>query len=294
MTTKALLLVLAANFLGGSAYFATAFALKEFTPAQAAFWRTFFAAVLFLPFSIRGLRRGSIATGDWLRMAAVGVFGYAAPLMVGNMGQDLSSATNASLLVAVEPISVIFLSAYFLGEAWTKPKVTSLVLSLFGSVLIVLQGIPFWNAQITPHFKGDALLFFHGFLWSLYTVIGKPVLRAVDPMTFTAITTVIAALPLAWAAGPWPLGLETAPLAPPTLAAVAYLAVFSTFLGTLTWNKALQMIPASQLANFIFLQPLVGTVSGVFLLKDSFTLWSACGGGLILLGLYFSARDPER
>lgn len=293
MTARALLLVLVANFLGGSAYFATAYALKEFSPAQAAFWRTFFAAVLFLPLAARGLRRENIAAEDWLRMAAVGVLGYAAPLIVGNMGQDLSSATNASLLVAVEPISVIFLSAFFLGEALTRPKVISLVLSLLGSAMIVLQGIPFWNAQITPHFKGDALLFFHGFLWSLYTVIGKPVLRNVDPLTFTAITTVLALGPLAWVAGPWPFGLATAPLAPPTLAAVAYLAVFSTFLGTLTWNKALQIIPASQLANFIFLQPLVGTLSGVFLLKDDFTLWSASGGGLILLGLYFSAKTPK-
>lgn len=278
-----------ANVLGGSSYVATGYALRGFSPEGLVFWRTLLGFFFFLPLIYKAVLRLELAWRDWARMMVVAVLGYAAPLLIGTVGQKLSSASNASLLVGVEPVTLVFLSALFLGETINSLKVAALLSGLAGSTLIILQGVPFWNATITPHFKGDVLLFLHGFCWALYSLIGKPLLRKVDAMTFAGLTTALSLLPMALCGGiAWPAGAGGS-----AVAAAAYLAAAVTFLGTWAWNKALEVMPASTVANFIFLQPLVGVGMAVLIQKEGFSPWSVAGGALILLGVYGTTMESR-
>lgn len=297
-----------ANITGGSAYPATALALTGFSAPGVVFWRTLISFMLFLPFFWRRPRPPGAAPwapealirpwpkltgGEWLRVAAVGFFGYAAPLLIGTVGIKLSSATNGSLLLCVEPVAIVLLSVLFLNEKINGFKTAAIVSGITGTAIIVLQGIPFINVKITPHFAGDILLALHGFFWALYTIIGKPVLRKVEPLVFSWLTTFFGLIPLTFAA--WPsLGLDWAALGSSKATfGVFYLAVTVSFLSVFLWNKALELIPASQMANFIFLQPLMGVFVGVFLQGESLTIWSSLGGGLILLGVLLATREPK-
>lgn len=282
------------NFLGGTSYLATGYALRGFSAFDLVFWRTFLSALFFLPLAVKAARRADLTRGDWLRMAAAGSFGMAAPLLIGTIGQKYSSATNASLLIAMEPISVVFLAALFLREKLTGRKMLALAFSIFGSSLIVLQGIPFWSTQITPHLYGDLLLILHGFLWALYSVIGKPVLRKVDPLTFSVCTTVLGFIPVAVAALFLKSQITPLPASWEVWAGLAYLGAAVGVLGVWTWNKSLELVPASKMINFVFLQPLLGVVSGTLLLNDEFTVWSGCGGALIIFGVYCAMKEPDQ
>lgn len=292
MSPRAFFYLLAANGLGGASYLGSAYALRGYPATAVVFWRTLVGAAIFLPFLIPALQR-RYAPALWLRMAMVAVFGYAAPLLLGTIGQNWSSATNASLLIGIEPISLVLLSALFLGERLTWAKAAAIACGTLGAGLITLQGIPFWTVAIRPQLRGDLLLIVHGFCWSLYSIIGKPALKEVDPMAFTSITTALSLLPIAAAAFP-AVNVSPALPSPSALGGVLFLGVGVTFLGTLSWNKALQLVPASRLANFIFLQPLIGVLLGVLIENDRFTAWSAAGGGLILAGAYLSARQPAQ
>jgi drug/metabolite transporter (DMT)-like permease len=293
MTLSPVAWLILSNFLNGSGFPAIAYGLKEFSPVALVFWRTLLAGALLLPIFVRAVRRKDLTSRDWILMGLVGVFGAAAPLLIESIGQSLSSATNASLLIGVEPVAVVILSAIFLGESLTGFKIAGLASCLVGSALIVLQGIPFWNVHITTHFKGDVLLFAHGILWSLYSVIGKPVLRKIDPMTFTAVTTIIALVPIAVVELAFHPGLGGAPLTWRGGAAAVYLAVAVSVLAAYTWNVALEKVPASTVAHFIFLQPLIGVLGGVLLIHDRFTMWSGFGGILILAGVYGAVAPAE-
>lgn len=291
MNARSLLFLLAANFLGGSSYVATGYALRGFPSMPLVFWRTFLGGAVLFPLALRAARNGELGREDWLRMAAVGVFGLAAPLVIGTIGQAHSSATNASLLIGVEPVTILILSSIFLGERLTRAKIACIFSSMAGAAIIVLQGIPFYNARITPHFRGDVLLFIHGFGWALYSVIGKPVLRKVDPLVYTAITTAFAVVPIALASFSQ-LWQVSAPGAA-ALGAIAYLGFGVTILGTWSWNKALEAVPASTLAHFVFLQPVIGVLLGTFLQKERLSAWSVLGGGLILIGVYGASRQAR-
>lgn len=285
-------MIAASNVLGGSTYAATASALKHFPEKDLMLLRMVACCVLFLPFAWRARRRlAALKRGDWVRVSAVGIFGYALPLVLGTYGLKLSSATSASLLVGMEPVAIVLLSALFLGEALSPLKVASLVFGLTGAMLIAFQGPPTLSGAFSDRLKGDLILALHGCCWALYSVIGKSAMRRVEPVDFTAVTTLIGtAGVLVWAApGVSPATWSAAPAS--AWGAVLFLAAAGGFAATMLWNAALTKVEASKVANFIFLQPVVGVLFGVVLQGDAFTGWSMGGGALVLAGMWAASRS---
>ena len=286
------LLIAISNILGGSTYAVSTVALKGFSEKDLILLRMALCAALFVPLLWRGRRRLAAATlGDWARMVAVGLFGYALPLSLGTYGVKMSSATSASLLVGIEPVTIVLLSALFLGEALTGMKILSLVLGLSGAMLIAFQGFPDLSGAFSDRLKGDLILAFHGACWALYSVLGKSALKRVDPLDFTAATSVIGFLGVAfWTLpGSNPSAWAAVPLS--AWYATTYLAVAGGFLAVILWNVALKKVEASKVANFIFLQPVVGVLLGVGLQGDPMTAWSMAGGALVLGGMYAASHS---
>ena len=289
--------LIGANLLGGASYVATGWALKSFAALPLTFWRTLLTAALFLPF-IRGPR---LSREDFLRVALVGVFGYAVPLLIGTEGQRLSSATLASILIGVEPVSIVLLSWLFLGERLTGAKSLGLFAGVCGGALVTLQGrLPALDS-LSGEIRGNLLLALHGFCWSLYTVIGAPAVRRLGAMRFTGLAMFAALPPLAVACLPGVaprLGLGpgldawTVP-GPSAWAAVVLLAFGVGFWGTLFWNRALELVEASRLAHFIFLQPVVGIALGLVVERKPLSAWSIAGAALIGVGIYAVAREDS-
>ena len=287
----AYLLIAVSNILGGSTYAVTTEALKGFPEKDLILLRMALCAALFLPFAWLGRRRlAAAARGDWTRFGAVGLLGYALPLALGTYGVKLSSATSASLLVGMEPVAIVLLSFLFLGEALTGLKLASLALGLSGAMLIAFQGLPTFSGVFSDRLKGDMILATHGVCWALYSVLGKSALKRVDPLDFTAVTSIIGFLGVAaWAApGVEPAAWAAVPLK--AWLAMSYLAVAGGFLAVILWNVALKTVEASKVANFIFLQPVVGVLLGVGLQGDAMTGWSMAGGALVVGGMYAASR----
>ena len=109
--TGAVGLPLLANLIGGSTYSATTVMLRGFPNADATFVRMGLCTVLFLPFLWTARHRLCLLAGrDWLRVALVGTLGYALPLALGNYGQTMASSSVASLIIGLEPVSIVLLS----------------------------------------------------------------------------------------------------------------------------------------------------------------------------------------
>lgn len=284
-------LLVLTNAIGGSSYPATAVMLRGFSDRDAVFVRMGLCTLLFAPFLWRARERlRRLTPRDWTLIAAVGFFGYALPLALGTYGQTLSSSSSAALFIGMEPVSIVTLSCLFLGERMSGAKAFALAAGLSGATLIAFQGPPRLGAALDGRMAGDLILAATGFCWGLYTVLGKPVLAAVEPLDYTALTTAFGFLGVAlWTgASVSPAAWRAAGAAP--WAACAYLAVMGSFLGALVWNVALKRVEASRQANFIFLQPLVGVAIGIGALGDPFTRWTAAGGALVLSGMWAATR----
>ncbi|MBI5202857.1 MAG: DMT family transporter [Elusimicrobia bacterium] len=282
MSARAWVYLLSSNILAGSAYVAMTYVLRGFSPQAAVFWRLALGAIFMAPSMAKAWPADGIERADWLKIAAVAIFGLALPTSLGTIGLRHSTATNGSLLLGLEPGFIVVLSALLFGEALTVWKIVSVLMGLAGSALIVLQGLP-WAARISPHWKGDVFFLASAVLWAIYSILGKSAMKKVPAGLFTGLTTAIAVIPTALAAGSTILPAAMPP--PEAFGGLAYQAFGLTILATLLWNKGLELVPASTMARFIFIQPLSGALLGVALTGDPFSGWSAAGGALIVLGL---------
>lgn len=286
MNPRALTYLLVCNALAGATYVSLSWTLRGFSVPAATFWRLFLAAACFAPFTWPRLKEEGISRQDWGRIILVGSCGLAIPSMLGAVGMKHSSAVNAALLTGLEPVGILLLSAAFLGEDVSPLKIGALVLSLLGSALIALQAAP-WAMTLSPHWKGDLILIFSAGLWAIYTVTAKSALKRVRPLVFTAMTTAVGACTCL------PFALTTLiPVHPParSLWSFAFQVVGITLGATLLWNKALAMVPASTMANFVFLQPVMGVIFSALAGEGVLTAWSAGGGALILAGMTLASR----
>jgi len=221
----------------------------------------------------------------------MGVLGFAAAFAFANWGIAWSTATNAALLITVEPVSLILLSPLFLGERLTCRELVGATLTLAGAALVVLNGVPGLSVAIAPHWRGDLLLVFSGLAYAAYSLIGRSVLArhaALPVTTWSMLWGLAAMVPLGaleWLGGHRPHWSAAA------LIGTAYLGVVITALGYLVWNWVLERVEAPRLALFVNVQPVVGACLGIWWLGEPLTAFTGIGGALVLVGLHVALRS---
>ena len=194
-----------------------------------------------------------------------------------------STATNAALLIIVEPVSVMLLAPLLLGERLAPREALGAALALLGTLLVVVNGVPGLSQGLVPHWRGDGLLILAGIAYGSYSLFGRDVLLRHDPLRVTAQSILwgaLAMVPLAALEMPVTIVWSTR-----LLLGAGYLAVVITALGYLVWNWALARVPAPRAAISLSLQPVLGALLGVAFLGEAFTAFTAVGGALIVAGL---------
>jgi drug/metabolite transporter (DMT)-like permease len=288
------LILLVANLVYATSYVVTRIALDHLPPALLALGRLAIAAAVLWPV-VRTLEAPATAADrrDTWRIVAMGAVGFAGAYAFSHWGLARSTATNAALLIIVEPLSIMLLSPPLLGERLRRREAVGATLALVGVVLVVLNGVPGLTHALAPHWRGDLLLVLAGVAYGAYTLIGRDVLARRSPLAVPARSIgwgAVVMVPLAvveWLGGARPA---------PSVGAVAgllYLAVVITALGYLVWNWALARVSAPRASIFLTVQPIGGAVLGVVLLQDALTGFTVVGATLIVLGLWLTVVGGE-
>ena len=284
------LVLVGTNLVYASSYVATRLTLDAVPPATLALVRCIIAAALLLALARSTPFLVPLTRGDHARVAVMGVLGFGAAFALSHTGLLLSTAANGALLIVVEPVTIILLAPLMLGERLGRRESAGGALALAGAVLVVLNGIPGVTAEIVPRWRGDLLLIAAGVAYAAYSLVGRAVLRRHPSLPVTALSVVwgVAALgPLAaleWWTGARPLWSASA------AAGTLYLGIVITALGYLAWNWALAHVPAPRAAIFLNVQPVAGALLGVLVLGEPFTVFTVAGGGLIVGGLWLTAK----
>jgi drug/metabolite transporter (DMT)-like permease len=281
------LVLLVANLVYATSYVVTRVALDHLPPAFLALGRLAIAAAVLWPI-VRTLDASATAPGrgDAWRIVAMGAVGFAGAYACSHWGLARSTATNAALLIVVEPVSIMLLSPPLLGERLRRREAVGATVALLGVVIVVLDGVPGLTRALAPHWRGDLLLVAAGVAYGAYTLIGRDVLARHRPLVVTARSIAwgaVVMVPLA--AVEWLGGVRPEP----SLAAVGgliYLAVVITALGYLVWNWALARVSAPRASIFLTVQPIGGAVFAVVLLGEPLTMSTVAGAVLLALGLW--------
>ena len=295
MQTRARLAALAAIVLWGVSFVATKAALREVSPITLIFTR-FALGVAVLVFILK-LRREPLIPprASWPILALMGSVGIFLHQMVQAHGLTLTTAVRTGWLIGVTPIWSAVLGAVFLGEGFGARKVLGLLIGFAGALLVITRGEPSAEVLALPSTRGDLLVLASTWTWAIYTMLGRDTLKRLGSARATA-----AAMFAGWAmmipffvsATGWQ---EYSAVSSTTLIAISFLGVGCSGLGYWFWYAALERLDSSQVAAFLYFEPLVTLLAAVALLGESVALSTLVGGVLVLLGVLTvqTATAPE-
>ncbi len=282
----------------GSAYVATAFALRSFAPLPAAVYRCLFGSIA-LAILIVAMRRGSAT-----RAAAVGQ----SAARVGGRPWTLARATHLLILSACG--GPIFLAGMNLAIAGVGATIASFVAGLYAVLAAVLAPfllreplrpralIGFVSALVGTAFLAELDLagaalggigwgLFAAVSFSLFLVLSRKWALAdgFDGITVALGTTLattigLGAIVLLTAPG----SLEPSHLVPEAVVAIAWLAVVVASGQALAVASA-RLVPASRTAALLLLNPVTATILSFALLGERITPVELLGALLVLAGI---------
>ena len=200
----------------------------------------------------------------------------------------------ASLVLQAQAFLTLLFAVPLLGERVRTGQWLGLLVAATGLTLIGLQS----GQGMT--LAGFALTLCAASMWALGNIVSRRIGRVdilglviwgalVPPLPFLALSL--------WLEGPATLERALLGLDLTSLLAIAYLAFAATMLGYGLWGRLLSRYPASQVAPFSLLVPVVGLSASALLLGERLDTQQGAGVGLVLAGLLvnlYGARLPAR
>lgn len=188
----------------------------------------------------------------------------------------------ASLVLQSQAFFTLFFAALFLGERLRGSNLFGLLVAASGLVLIGLQG----GQAMT--LAGFALTIAAASMWALGNVVTRK-LGKVNLVGLVVWGSLIPPLPFLalslWLEGPELISQSLRSLSLDSLLVLAYLAFGATLLGYGLWSRLLSRYPASQVAPFSLLVPVVGISSSALLLGERLGGLQMVGAALVMAGL---------
>jgi drug/metabolite transporter (DMT)-like permease len=193
------------------------------------------------------------------------------------------NASAAGWLISFSPIFTVILSIFFLDERLSIIKALGMLLAITG-VLIVTTTRSGQSFQFAIN-MGFLLMLLSTLNWAVYSVLLKSLKIPYSPLLITFYMSLIGLL----LTTPFIIrnrGWESLSLLSYTeWAHLVFLGVFVSGMAYWFWGKALQVLEASKVSMFLYLEPITTLIAAVLLLHEKVFLISATGGLIIIIGV---------
>ena len=268
---------LASAFWGCGFYFGKV-ALAEMNVGAMVFYRFLFGSVALLP--LLATHKPGLNRREWGILLGTSFLGVPLQFLIQFYGLSLTTVSHASLMVGTMPVILAVGAAFFAHERMDRIGWLSLAASAAGAALIALGGLHGGKGQAS--LLGD-LLVVVSLLIALFWILGnKQLMQKHSAVVVTAYGLVAGTLMLAiWV----PIQYGLPPIHGISIKAWIALVcsgVLCTATSTLLWNWGLTQVPASQAGVLLNIEPLIGSLLGVFVLHEVLGPSAWLGGSLIV------------
>ncbi|WP_317851394.1 DMT family transporter [Neobacillus bataviensis] len=193
------------------------------------------------------------------------------------------NASSAGWLISLSPIFTVILSILFLHEKMSMTKAAGMVLAITG-VLLVTTTRSGQSFHITLNI-GLFLMILSTLNWAVYSVLIKSLKIPYSPLLVTFYSSLLGLI----LTTPFIIrnrGWESLSLLTHTeWAHLLFLGVFVSGVAYWYWGKALEILEASKVSMFLYLEPLSTLIAAVLLLEEKVLFISAAGGIIIIIGV---------
>jgi drug/metabolite transporter (DMT)-like permease len=265
-------------------------ALHGFAPLALVQLRVTGAAVVLFAIFRAWPRRPAlrIPRAHWGTMAVLALTGVTFNQLFFIGGVARTSVAHTGLLVALGPVIVLVLACLLGLEALTILKFIGMLVSFAGVAVLTMGHVGRGNPS---YWLGDMIVLAGTAVFAVYTIQLKKVSHLYDALTFNTLIYCIGALLLIPLGARPLLASHWAAITPRVAWAAAYTIVFGSVVPYTIYAYAMTELAASRVAAFSYLQPVMATGLGIWLLGERLSTSVVFGGALILVGVYLTERE---
>jgi drug/metabolite transporter (DMT)-like permease len=258
------------------------------SPVALAYWRWTGAFLVAVGFAWPYLRQdAAVLRRHWRMMLLLSATGIATYNTLSYIGLASTTALNVLLLQSAGPLIIIIWAFALFGERPTPWQSAGVLLSLIGVATIAAHGSLETLLHLTLN-PGDVWILIAMVIYGIYAAMFR-VRPAAHPMSFLVATMGIGSLMIL----PFYLGeiaqggrIEGGQEA---WLAMAYMAVFPSFIAYLFFNRGIDLIGAARAGQSWHLMPVFGSVLAVLFLGETLYLYHAIGVALIAAGIVLAS-----
>lgn len=270
----------------GTTFISTKVLLETFSPVEILFIRFVMGYLALWLVCPRTLKLDS-RRQEPLFMAA-GLCGITMYYLLENIALTFTLASNVGVIISIAPFFTAILSCLFLGG--TRPG-----RQFFIGFLLAMAGIfllSFGSSSLSINPMGDILAVAAAIIWAVYSTLTKKIsalgygtIQTTRRTFFYGLIFMIPALALM----DFNVSLSqvTSPL---NLCNLLFLGLGASALCFVTWNLAVKILGSVRTSVYIYMVPVITTVSSALVLKEPVTMTAVCGIALTLTGLFLSER----
>ncbi|MGG0587112.1 DMT family transporter [Priestia megaterium] len=193
------------------------------------------------------------------------------------------NASAAGWIISFSPVFTVILSVFFLHEKMTVLKASGMIVAIIG-VLLVTTSNNQQSFQLSIN-VGYLLMILSTLNWAIYSVLLKRLHIQLPSLVVTfymcligfTLTTPFLVRNKGWEMMPFLTNVEWAHL--------LFLGVFVSVVAYWYWAKALEVLEASQVSVFLYLEPVATLVTAILLLQEKIIPVSILGGIIIIIGV---------
>ena len=234
------------------------------------------------------LRRLQLSQRKWLFLVAMAASGIALNQLTFIGGMARSTVAHAGLIVALGPVMVLVIAVVIRLEALTAWKFAGMLIAFAGVGILTADKAGQGNAG---HWVGDLILVASSLVFAIYTILVKEVANHFDALTLNTLTFALGAIMMLPFCAHATVVTNWAALSLEAWWGLAFLVVFGSVISYLLFAYVLTELAASRVAAFNYLQPVIASGLGIWVLSERLTPTVLIGGGLILAGVYLTERE---
>jgi len=288
---KAHLAIIVANILFGINYSAAKHVMPGYIlPEGFTLLRIVSAAALLWLTSIF-FKREKVLRSDYWRLFLASVFGVVLNQFMFLKGLNYTTPIDSSIIMTVNPVLVLVISALVLRDAITLTKVLGIAVGASGAILLIVQSGDVSFAG--EHFTGNVLTFLNALSYAFYLVLIKPLMMRYSPVTVMRWVFTFGLIMMA------PFGFtslsEVQWSVMPGVAwgAIIFVLVGPTYLAYLLNSKGLQYLKPATVSIYIYSQPIIASLVSVWLGQDRITMVKVISTLLVFIGVYLVSGSGD-
>lgn len=266
----------------GVSFIATKVALDELVPLSIIFLRLILGTIFLSVIAVRTKKSFAVnfkSHGGILLLALIAVF----HLWIQVTGLQYTSAANTGWIIGITPVFMALLGLLFLKEYLTPLKISGIIISFFGLLLLMSKG-DFTSIGFISN-KGDFLVLGSAFTWSVYSLVNKKISVNYPPM----MTILFLFLIMAIIISPFAINKNSIEsviqLSTAGWIAILFLGIFCSGIAYVFWAQSLKEMESAKVGAFLYFEPFVTVIASWILLNEEITLLMILAGIIITAGV---------